>query len=96
MRNVSIVHLWPGAAFHESGFIVGSKAGLKCLRDCIDSAINNNAPEKVEVEVVDGEGYDIIVIPSEERIRLAVPYTETYAKERRDTAIYPWDMTDEY
>jgi hypothetical protein len=94
MNDIELVHLWPGASFHEDGFIVGSRKGLTLLMNYLRATLENGGPERFEVMTGDGEGYTLHIILSEEEIRLAVPYSESYAKENRENAIYPWDMVD--
>jgi hypothetical protein len=92
MNDELLIHLWPGAAFHEDGYIVGSRKGMTLLMNYLHAALENGGPEKIEVMTGDGEGYYLHIILSEEEIRLALPYTESYAVEKRKNAIYPWDM----
>lgn len=89
-----LIHLWPGASFHEDGYIIGNRRGITTLMSYCRAALENGGPEQVEVMAGDGEGYTLHIIISEEEIRLALPYTESYAVEKRENAIYPWDMKE--
>jgi hypothetical protein len=88
-----IIHLWPGASFHEDGFIVGNRKGLHTLQAYIRAALENGGPENPEFFTADGEGYTIHIILSEDE-NIALPYTEGYARENRKNAIYPWDQVN--
>lgn len=87
-----LIHLWPGASFHEDGHIIGNRKGITALMNYCRAALENGGPEQVEVMTGDGEGYTLHIIISEEEIRLALPYTEYFAMENRKDAIYPWNM----
>jgi hypothetical protein len=88
-----LIHLWPGASFHEDVYIVGNRRGLEKIKARIDSVLNSGGPEKTEVMTADGEGYSIHIILAEDDTKLALPYTEDYAKENRENVIYPWDQS---
>jgi hypothetical protein len=92
---MKIVHLWSPMSFHEPQWVVGNKAGLQALRDAIDIALKTHGSACAEVFTNDGEGYDLGVhcIADSDIDNLAVPYTESYAKEHREHAVFPWDGT---
>ena len=95
---MKVVHLWAGASFHEDGYIVGNKEGLEALRRAIDYAIVNSDCDQSDsktngVSISDGEGYDIHVIITKNTHEIALPYTASFATERRFGCKYPWDMT---
>jgi len=92
MKDEPLIHLWPGASFHEDGYIVANRTGLKYLLHVVETALKTSKSVRIEAMTGDGEGYTLHIIPSEEEIRLALPYTDDYAEESRENAIYPWDM----
>ena len=91
--ELPLIHLWPGASFHEAGYIVGTRAGLEQLRDGITAALADGKKGTAEVSTSDGEGYDIkITVKEEDDLKnIALPYTEYFAKEHRKHAVYPWE-----
>jgi hypothetical protein len=95
-EEMEVIHLWPGASWHEDGYIVGNRKGLETLRDSINAALLNSQCDRSEdireVTVCDGEGYGLHVIATEHTDYLAVPYTWEPAVEHRENAVYPWDM----
>jgi hypothetical protein len=96
---MKVVHLWAGEIFHEEGYIVGNKEGLEALRRAIDYAIVNSDCDMCDsktfhISTCDGEGYDIHVVVTKNTDEIALPYTHEYATERRDNALYPWQMVE--
>lgn len=94
---MKVVHLWAGASFHEDGYIVGNKEGLEALRRAIDYALVNSdcdvsISKTFDIFTSDGEGYDLHVIVTKDTDKIALPYTEDFAEEHRDNAVYPWHM----
>ena len=93
---MKVIHLWAGASFHEDGYIVGNKEGLESLRRAIDYALVNSdcdvSTSNTEVSASDGEGYDLHIILTKDTDKIALPYTEDFAEEQRDDAVYPWHM----
>jgi len=92
---MKIIHLWVGAAFHENGYIVGNKEGLEALRRAIDYALVNSdcdvsISKTFGVSTSDGEGYDIHIISTKNTDEIALPYTASFATERRMGCKYPW------
>ena len=69
----NVLHLYPGESFHSDGFVVGDKSALLRLRAAIDKALETGM-EVAPVYVIDGEGYNCIVICTDEP-NLVVPYT---------------------
>jgi hypothetical protein len=91
---MKVLHLWAGAAFHERGYIEGNKEGLEALRDTINDALMNADKDlsisSSNVSTADGEGYTINVLVTKDTDRLALPYTASFAVERRFGIVYPW------
>lgn len=85
-----IIHLYPNQSFHEPAYIVGNEEGLRALRAIIDVALVKRKASS-EVFCNDGEGYDLHVIIAKDTGILAVPYTEEFAKERRENVKWPWE-----
>jgi hypothetical protein len=78
-----ILQIYGQVEQHHEAFIVGNKEGLIMLREAIDKALNEQVSFATEY-VVDGEGYDIIVINRNEHWQdepwqsLRLPYTADY------------------
>ena len=100
----TLLHLHPGAHWHEPGYIVGNRQGLIALREAIDAALRGGV-FRPEVEVNDGEGYVLEVqideSDSNERgstwWRRAKPYTDPVACCGNDEpgTIWPWTAVEQ-
>ena len=90
-----IIHLWQPGSFHEEQYIIGNRDGLEQLQKLIQRALEkHDGKTSAEFSVSDGEGYTLIVRCTENIDKLAVPYSEPFAKENRETAIYPWTVNE--
>ncbi len=96
--NEPIIHLWSGQIFHDDGYIIANKEGLEYLRDYINDVLEHGTHERNDdVFTSDGEGYTLHIQKVDDGkdeagiVYLAAPYTDDYAIERREYAIYPWD-----
>lgn len=86
------LHVYAQAFWHEDAYIVGNVEGLRALRRAIDAALKVGHAESAELSCGDGEGYCVRVFRvegAEPWPRLAVPYTDEYAREAREGAIRP-------
>ena len=89
-----LLHLYSPYAHHSDGFVVGTPAGLKALRDAIDRALKSKYA-LTEVSHNDGEEYNVMVVGIVEDAienRLALPYTANYARDSRDDAVRPHEL----
>lgn len=90
---VPILHLYSPAAFHEPQGIAGNREGLERLMDAIKLALELGDISQCGLyQTSDGEGYDLFVslVPESDVVKMALPYTEDYAKEHREGAVWPW------
>lgn len=94
--NEPILHIYGQEAFHDDVYIAGNREGMDLLCNAILRSMNG-ALSGAEVSVCDGEWYTITVrvYSNEDAEKLAVPYTEDFAKERREAAIWPWKKEGE-
>ena len=92
-----LLHIYGQCAFHDNVEIVGNREALEALRDTISEALYG-IPHFMEPIVNDGEGYRVYVRLAEGDWdsmvwqKLAVPYMEDYASEKREGAIAPWQL----
>lgn len=83
------LHVYPQFLWHQDVVMVGTKASLEALRQAIDVALLEGA-EACEFTVTDGEGFRVVVVRNDDEKawdRLAVPYADKDAQERRKEAI---------
>jgi len=92
-----LLHIYGQGAWHGDVYIVGNREALEELRDTIDEALCD-VPHSMEAFVNDGEGYELKVVLHEggwdtkSWKRLAVPYFEKCAIEKREDTIVPWEL----
>lgn len=92
-KDPAVLHLYPGASYHDEGYVVGNRAGLLNLRDAIDRALEKQHSETT-VFVSDGEGYEVFVIMQDtswqDKIwqNLLLPY----AKDSNPNVLYPHQL----
>lgn len=96
----NILHVYAAEQWHCDVDIVGDRKSLTSLRDAIDRVLKQKHPAKAmfEAYVNDGEGYELTVYLTENKDRLdnlAVPYTEEYAKEKNEKAIWPINLFED-
>lgn len=90
-----LLHLHAQGGHHEEAHIVGNRRGLRALRDAISRALGTGESE-CDQFTADGEGYSVFVrlddaAPHDDDARQwALPYTQEYAAETREDAIWPW------
>lgn len=93
-----LLHIFGQGAYHDDVDIVGNREALEELRDTISEALCG-VPHHMEAFVNDGEGYSVIVRLLEgdwdasSWQKLAVPYNEDYARENRDDALGPHQIS---
>ncbi|MBT9132882.1 MAG: hypothetical protein DDT33_01412 [Firmicutes bacterium] len=100
MTEIKLVHIYGQEAFHDEAYIVGNTEGLISVLRAIEGALKKGASEAL-VYANDGEGYQIRVIlndspwDSPSWSYLAAPYSREFACEKREDAIWPWDIRGE-
>lgn len=93
MKDEPIIHLWSPGSWHEPQYIIGNKTGLEQLAALIEKVLKQKDSRATsEFFINDGEGHDIVVkcVPEKDVYTIAAPYTEEYAQEHRENAIYPY------
>jgi len=98
MINNPVIHVWSPYAFHEESYIVGNREGLVKLYQAIGSVLNKSkGTTTASFFISDGEGYDMVVTLVEDKDldKIAIPYTASYAVEKREITTYPWDIKEE-
>ena len=90
------LHVYPQEFWHEDAFIVADRAALLALRNLIDKVL---APgpgfDKEEFFASDGEGYSLHVVDlegDEGWNKIGTPYTGDMSREKRDSAVWPWEI----
>ena len=96
-----LLHIYTQPFWHSEAFLVGNRAGLLRVRQAIDDALTSprglgQTPDGSGcVMTGDGEGYRLIVIRTDADatwVRLALPYTDDAAAEKRPGALSPGDL----
>ncbi|WP_051276553.1 hypothetical protein [Desulfovirgula thermocuniculi] len=96
-ESIPLLHVYGQFAWHDEVFIIGNRQALKALLEAVKKALNQGKGEADGVFVADGEGYSVVVIRKDDPWpegweRLALPYTEDYARDRREGIIWPGDL----
>lgn len=100
------LHIYGQKAHHDDVDIVGDLEALEELKNTIVKAIEKHKLSDGKLKIVeekthhlfctDGEGYNIVItlVDGGSPIwdRLAETYTIDYARERREDAIWPWNI----
>lgn len=93
----AMAHIYGQNVWHDDVFIVANVRGLQALKRAIEDALAMGHGE-AELLPADGECYNVVIFKFDHKFgspewnRLAVPYTEEYAREKRDKAIRPWEL----
>lgn len=85
-----ILHCYASPWEHEEVLIVGTRPGLRALRDALEEALGDgDGTGAAAVEAGDGEGYAALVVVAEEAQmpRMLMPYSET--DDRTDDGMLP-------
>jgi len=100
---LNLLHIYAQEQWHGEAYIVGNKGGLLELKKAIEQALSNGSGQTVDeygvpIYVNDGEGYKVKVTMNNTGwlepfwVKLAVPYTEEVASEKRKDAVWPWEI----
>lgn len=92
--QTALMHVYAQPLWHFDAYIVGNAEALQALKQAIDEALKHGRSKMITF-AGDGEEYDVMVIMLEDREkwdRLAEPYTEDYARERREDALWPCEL----
>lgn len=96
-----LLHIYAQEHEHDDAYIVGNAAGLCALINALCEALVKG-PIEVEAFVTDGEGYAVRILHDDSGwqddfwTKLARPYTGEiidYAKERREDAVWPHQLS---
>lgn len=98
-----LVHVYGQTMWHDTVDIVGTREGLKRLRDTIDAALESEDGLSLGVKnkehhvfANDGEGYSFSVKCTEDietLRRMPVAYTDEIAEERGEQSYVRWPFT---
>ncbi|SMB96847.1 hypothetical protein SAMN00808754_1685 [Thermanaeromonas toyohensis ToBE] len=93
---VPLLHVYGQRYWHDEAVILGNKEALEALARAVEKAIKSGHGE-AELYTADGEGYTIVVLRKGEPWpegweHLALPYTDDCARERREDAVWPWEL----
>lgn len=85
-HDVPLLHLYSPPCWHDDAWLVGTKAGLACLRDALDLVLLDDVPGDVTTDGlfgVDGEGYRVRVVLTTEAgmAGYVLPYTDAMAQD---------------
>jgi len=88
------LHIYGQSQWHGEAFIVANKQALLMLKKAIEDAVANGHGF-ISAFQGDGEGYNTLIARvdnPQDFDRLANSYTEEIASDKREDAIWPWDM----
>ncbi|MGI9951951.1 hypothetical protein V3F56_06250 [Moorellaceae bacterium AZ2] len=93
---VPLLHVYGQHHWHDEAVILGNKKALEALARAVEKAIKSGRGE-AEPYTADGEGYTVVVLRKDEPWpegweRVALPYTDDCARDRRENIIWPWDI----
>lgn len=89
---MNMLHVFAQSQWHDEAFVAGDRKSLEDLRAAIDKALAaHDGHAKATSFTNDGEGFDVHVLLLDEKTmdRLALPYTDEIASEKKDTALWP-------
>ncbi|MDO8671127.1 MAG: hypothetical protein Q7O66_06810 [Dehalococcoidia bacterium] len=95
MDEPKYLHIYGPDWHHDDAYIMGDRAALEALRAAIDRVLMFAANPGTSVEsdeffVGDGEGFTAYVLLYKDDFgHVAEPYTEDYARETREHAVWP-------
>lgn len=89
-----LLHIYAQQSWHQPVTIVGNRAALEALRDAIQQAldIGQGVTTSAEVFTNDGEGYEVLIMPCEDKDlwdTFATPYTDPDAQGTNQGRAYP-------
>ena len=103
--EIKLLHIYAQGAWHDDVYIIGNRAGLQRLHKAISQALESGIADTADprdfpgLMVNDGEGYEVRVIKmdnfewdGEFWTRLATPYMESHAKDKRDDCVRASDV----
>ena len=100
-QDINLLHIYGQEQWHGNAYIIGNKGGLLELKKAIEQALSDNKGEIGDDKPVyanDGEGYQTKVMMNNTGWlesfwgRLAVPYTAEVASDKREDAVWPWQI----
>jgi hypothetical protein len=93
---MNTLHIYAQPFEHQEAFIVGDKDALIKLRNLIDKAIEQQKAAD-DFYVVDGEGFNLLVLCKEVNVDAELPYTEFYQDiPKDDKTIGRYELCDDY
>ena len=95
-RTAGNLHVYSQYSFHTEAYIIADRPALLKLREMIDSVLApGNGLTESDFWASDGEGYTLHVINlegDEGWHKIGMPYTDEMAREKRESAIWPWQI----
>lgn len=89
---MNTLHVYAQSQWHDDAFVAGDRKSLEDLRSAIDRALaHGDGRAKATSFTNDGEGFDVHVLLLDDKTmdRLALPYTDEIASEKKDAALWP-------
>lgn len=89
---MNTLHLFAQSQWHDEAYVAGDRKSLEDLRAAIDKALAaHDGRAKATSFTNDGEGFDVHILLLDEATldRLALPYTDEIASEKKPTAVWP-------
>ena len=90
------VHVYGPLYEHGDAYIVGSRNGLKALRNAIDRALNGEVDSVAPMMAADGEGYNLFIATEDKPFmwdQLQLPYTDG---REQGAALHPVELILKY
>ncbi|MHB8564638.1 MAG: hypothetical protein ACYDDA_11985 [Acidiferrobacteraceae bacterium] len=99
MTNDTDIHLYAQSLWHDDAHIVGTAAGLRALRDALNTILENQghsgyAETMVKTFTNDGESYSLAIhcVVPEVMACMAAPYTDRVAGVSHGLRLSPYDL----
>lgn len=98
-QRVPLLHIYGQESWHDSVVVVGNKAALEILLQAIKTALKTGRGNSETVYPADREGYGVIVLQKNGEVpedwgRLALPYTNEIARDKREDALRPVEVSE--
>lgn len=78
------LHIYSQYCEHQDAYLVGNRQALIILRDTLNQVLDSNQAHATGVFASDGEGYNILILPSEDISELRLPYSADYISKEGD------------
>lgn len=94
MSAKPLLHIHHQTGQGDAAFIIGNRKALQALIKAIEKAMADDKSSDIEVSAADGIAYNVIVTcwDVEDWSKNALPYTEDDVVDKRENALWPWDI----